>query len=85
MDHSFSLTIVTPEATVFDGKAVSLIAPCALGYLGVLAHHAPMVAKVVKGKITVKKGPRDEEIIQSKGGGFLEVMENNVTILLDTA
>jgi F-type H+-transporting ATPase subunit epsilon len=84
MENFFTLKIITPEKTVFDGKAVSLVAPCAFGYLGVLAHHAPLVANVVKGKITVRKETGESLTFTSGGKGFLEVLKDNVTLFLQS-
>ena len=82
MDASFHLTIMTPETTLFDGRVISLIAPCALGYLGVLAHHAPLIASVVRGNIVIRKDSQEEKLIHAEGEGFLEVLENNVMVIL---
>jgi F-type H+-transporting ATPase subunit epsilon len=83
MAKQFHLNISTPDKVIYDGEVASLIAPCALGYWGVLADHAPLVASVVQGKITVKEAGERELIFHSQGKGFLEVLKNNVTMILD--
>jgi F-type H+-transporting ATPase subunit epsilon len=85
MSKLFDITIISPEKTMYEGKAFSLIAPCEYGYLGVLADHAPLIANVTSGKITVKKELDTPQIFDFKGKGFLEVLNNNVTILLTQA
>ena len=55
MAKLFDLTIITPDEIVYEGKALSLVAPCALGYLGVLGDHAPLIANMKAGKITLKE------------------------------
>ena len=83
MTKSFSVKIITPTAVIYEGEAVSLVAPSETGYFGILADHTPFVANLVAGRITVKEPsgglPR---AFDSKGSGFLEVLENNVTVLL---
>jgi len=79
---SFKLTIITPEKTFFEGTVVSMVAPCELGYLGVLANHAPLAANTLAGKIRIKKDSGEWVTFYSKGKGFLEVFKNNVTLLL---
>ena len=80
---SFNLNILTSEKTVYEGKAVSLIVPAALGYLGVLVDHAPLAANLAKGKIVIKKESGESLILSLKENGFIEVLKNNVTILVN--
>ncbi len=81
---TFHLSIVTPEETVFDETVTSIIVPGAKGYLGVLAHHAPLISPLVPGKLTIQLQNGDE-IIMAISGGFLEVAGNRATILADAA
>ena len=83
MAKSFNLAIVTPEKTVYEGKVSSLVAPSKLGYLGVLAGHAPLIAALGPGRIILKESPAGERVFKCAGGGMLEVLKNNVTILID--
>ena len=85
MEKKFQINILTPSQTVYSGKAVSLIVPAYKGYLGVLANHAPLIAQLVPGKITLKAGSETGSVIISKGKGLLEVSDNNISILLDNA
>ena len=68
---------------MLEGQAVSLTVPGAAGYLGVLAHHAPLVCATVPGKISLRDSAGKSVEINSKGKGFLEVLNNNVTLLLE--
>jgi F-type H+-transporting ATPase subunit epsilon len=79
----FDLGIVTTEKTVYEGRIRSLTAPSKLGYLGVLADHAPLIATLGPGKITVREDSDIQKIFNSKSGGLLEIMKNKVTILLN--
>lgn len=80
----FNLTILQPDRIIYDGQAMSLIAPCETGYLGVLADHAALAANVIPGEITVKQSPEQEAVIfTSRGKGFLEVLNNNVNLILN--
>ncbi len=84
MEKLFQVSIVTPEKAVYDGKVSSLIAPGELGYLGVLANHAPLITNLVPGKISLRDSSEKLTTIDSKGKGFLEVLNNKVTLLLDS-
>ena len=84
MTKLFDLTIVTPDEVAYEGKASSLVAPCALGYLGVLGNHAPLIANMISGKITLKEASGKSIIFDSISNGFLQVLKNNVTIILNS-
>jgi F0F1-type ATP synthase epsilon subunit len=78
----FQVGVYSRDKIIYEGKAVSLIVPSKLGYLGVLADHAPIVAKLVRGKITIRSLEGDTAVIDLSEEGFLEVFQNQATILL---
>ncbi len=80
---TFKLTIVTAEREVFSEDVDALIAPGIEGQLGILPNHAPLMTQLQPGEMTVRSG-NDENVLVVTGG-FLEVLNNNVTILADTA
>lgn len=79
----FRVTVLTPERTVFDGEAVHLLAPGSQGYLGVLAHHAPLITSLKEGKLGVRT-PDGVEHAYQVTGGFLEVSDNVARVLADS-
>jgi F-type H+-transporting ATPase subunit epsilon len=79
---TFHLSIVTPAETVFDETVTSIIVPGAKGYLGVMAHHAPLISPLIPGKLTIIL-PNNEEVVMAVSGGFVEVAANKATILAD--
>ncbi len=85
MANLFNITILTREGTVYRGRTASLVAPGEIGYLGVLANHAPLMTSLVPGKITLKDDSGKITTFKSTGKGFLEVLKNETLILLDTA
>lgn len=82
MAKFFDLSIVSPEKTIYEGRVSSLTAPSVLGYLGVLADHAPLIAVLDDGRITFKEDSNEQKTFLSSPGGILEVVKNKVTILL---
>ena len=83
-EKTFKLEIVTPERIVLSEDVVSLTVPGAEGSLGILANHAPLVAELMIGEIVIRD--EDGHITRlATGGGFMEVKENVVRILADTA
>ena len=82
--RSFQLTIVTPAGKRFDGEAESVVAPGEEGVFGVLAYHAPMIAGLRPGVLTVRAGGVSSFFVM--GQGVLEVSAgNSVVVLADAA
>lgn len=84
MTKAFSINIATPEKLIYSGEAVSVIVPAESGYLGILADHAPLVANIASGELRVKTKEGKLHNIDIKNKGFLEVLHNQVTILLNS-
>ena len=82
MDKTFDLGIYSTEKTIFEGKVTSLIAPSVSGYLGILADHTPLAAKLSLGKIILRLSSGKIVELDSDVGGFLEVCQNQASILL---
>ena len=82
MAKAFQVGIYSSDKTIYEGEIVSLVAPSVSGYLGVLADHAPMVVKLSTGKITLRTPGGNINVIDSSVDGFLEVLQNQVTLLL---
>lgn len=85
MEKLFHLDVLIPEKNKFSGEVSSLIVPAQFGYLGVLANHAPLMAKLVPGKITTRDASGKTSTMQIYSNGFLQVVENNATLLLEKA
>ncbi len=83
MEKSFVLEIFTPRRRVFNGPVTSLIVPAELGYLGVWAHHAPLVTTLVPGKIVYRDEGGSTHALRVQGTGFLEVRQNTATVLAE--
>lgn len=79
-----TLEIVTAERVVFtDNNVDMVVAPSAEGEVGILPHHAPLLTMLQIGELRVKKGGDEQSIIIA--GGFMEVLNDKVTILADVA
>ena len=84
-DRVLALEIVAPDQSVYrDEQVISLVVPAAEGYMGILPHHAPLMAELRIGEILVKRADDSLQLIATSGG-FLMVENNQVTILADTA
>jgi F-type H+-transporting ATPase subunit epsilon len=75
--------IVTAERIVYSDNVDIVIAPGIEGQLGILPSHAPLLTMLQPGELVVRK--EGEETAMFVSGGFLEVMQNRVTVLADVA
>lgn len=84
MATTFTLSILTPEGSVFEDSVEAVVAPAAEGYLGVLAGHAPMLVALQEGILEVTLESGDKLLFES-GEGTLEVTTGGCFILVDNA
>lgn len=84
MANLFHVNIVTPAKAAYEGEISSLVVPAYKGYLGVLAHHAPIIAKLKPGRITLRSATGETTTFSLNFGGFLEFSDNKATLLLDS-
>jgi F-type H+-transporting ATPase subunit epsilon len=80
----FSVSVVTPEGSAYEGDAEMLIVPGAAGEIGVLARHAPLVALLKAGSTRVHLGDGDVREFAT-GPGFFQVLEDRAIALVDDA
>lgn len=75
--------IVTAERVVYSDDVDIVIAPGIQGQMGILPSHAPLMTMLQPGELVVRKD--GEETAMFVSGGFLEVMQDRVTVLADVA
>ena len=75
--------VVTAERELYSGEADMVIAPGTEGVLGILPRHAALLSTLKSGQLRIKLGGAEEPLFVS--GGFIEVSNNQVTVLADTA
>ena len=80
---TFQFDLVSPEKLAFSGEVDQVDVPGIEGDFGVLAGHAPVVAAIRPGILTVTAGGTQQKIIVL--GGLAEVSEKGLTVLADVA
>jgi F-type H+-transporting ATPase subunit epsilon len=75
--------LVSPEKLLFSGEVEQVDVPGIEGDFGVLEGHAPMVATLRPGILTVFVGGKAEQIVVL--GGFAEVSAKGLTVVADLA
>ncbi len=76
--------IVSAEEEIFSGRVTMVSATGAIGELGIMPGHAPLLTGIRPGPIRLKMDNGEEEVFFASGG-FLEVQPGVVTVLADTA
>jgi F-type H+-transporting ATPase subunit epsilon len=85
-EHTFSVSLVTPEGPAFEGEIEMLVVPGADGEIGVLARHAPLVALLKAGSTRVYKDRATEDVVEfATGPGFFKVEQDRALALVDDA
>jgi len=83
-DKAFNLEIVTPKKIVFSGSVTSFSAPGVVGGFQVLKNHAPLLSNIAIGEVKLVD-ESGQESRYATSGGFVEVHENKVMLLAETA
>ena len=83
MPATFHFDLVSPEKLAFSGDVDQVDIPGVEGDFGVLAGHAPVVAAIRPGILTVITGATKQKIIVL--GGVAEVSEKGLTVLAEVA
>jgi F-type H+-transporting ATPase subunit epsilon len=80
---ALTLDIVTPERRVLSVSADEVRAPGVQGGFGIRQNHEPFMTALEPGRLTYLEGGREHHY--AVGGGFLQVADNRVIVLADTA
>lgn len=75
--------VISPEASLFDGDASSIVAPAFDGDVGILTGHAPMMTLLGKGELRIEGGSAARSF--QIEGGFLQVLSNEVRVVTEKA
>jgi F-type H+-transporting ATPase subunit epsilon len=81
---TFYTQLLTPEGPLFEGKVESVQAPGINGSFQMLYNHAPIVSALGIGKIAILTD-KNEEIVYAVSGGFVEMSNNQCTLLAEKA
>ena len=75
------VTVISPEAAVYNGEADSVVAPAYDGEVGFLPRHAPFMTLLGKGILQVRRG--SETLRFAVQGGFLQTVNNTVRVVAE--
>ena len=75
-----TVSVISPEAVLFEGTTESVVAPAFDGEVGILSGHAPMMTLLGKGTLRLGAGERF-----AVEGGFLQVVDDKVRVVTEHA
>ena len=80
---SFNVSVVTQVKKILEQEAGDLRLRTSEGDIGILPNHAPFVAELSMGKMEIESPNKDRRDIYFLSGGFLEISDNQATIIAD--
>jgi F-type H+-transporting ATPase subunit epsilon len=82
---TLTVRVISPDKTVWDAEAEEVVLPSTTGQLGILSGHAPLLTALDTGVMRVRASKNQDWQAIALLGGFAEVEENEVTILVNSA
>jgi len=77
-----TVSVISPEAILYQGTTDSVVAPAFDGEVGILTGHAPMMTLLGKGVLRLGDGAGRRFNVD---GGFLQVVDNTVRVVTEKA
>ena len=84
MSKTFHAQLLTPNGSLFDGEIIGMKVPGSAGNFEMLYNHAPIVSTLTIGKVEIQKAD-DTTLSYAVSGGFVEMNDNQVTLLAEDA
>ena len=81
---AFPVEVLTPEGQVFSDEVEMVSTRTTTGSIGILAHHAPLMAILEPTELRLYKSESDV-IRFAQGEGYLQVVENSALVLVEEA
>jgi F-type H+-transporting ATPase subunit epsilon len=81
---TLAVEVVSPEAVLFRGRANAVVVPAYDGLLGILPHHAPMLALLGRG-VLILRGSEGNDRSFTVNGGFVQVRADTVRVVAEEA
>ena len=76
------VSVISPEAVLFEGETDSVVAPAYDGEVGILTGHAPLMALLGEGQLRLGGGAGQRFNVS---GGFMQVLNNDVRVVTEKA
>ncbi|MHC9532926.1 F0F1 ATP synthase subunit epsilon [Dellaglioa sp. BT-FLS60] len=83
-DSVLTVSIVTPDGSVYDNKAKMVIVKTPSGEMGILPNHIPVIASLEIDAVRIKVSDSQEDKV-AVSGGFIEFSKNVATVVANAA
>ena len=83
-EHKLSVQVLTPEGEVFEGEVDQVSTRTAVGEIGILANHVPILAALEPTELRLHKSDSDVERY-AQAHGWLQVFANHALLLVEEA
>ena len=83
--HIMNLEILTPEKKLYSGEVYGVQMPGISGSFEVLDRHAPLISALKPGRLKILKDKQNHLANFDIQAGFVEVLNNKVTVLVEGA
>ena len=77
-----TVSVISPEAVLFEGTTDTVVAPAFDGEVGILTGHAPMLTLLGEGELKLGAGATQRFKVS---GGFLQVVDDTVRVVTEHA
>lgn len=81
--NNFTLKLIAPDGVKYEETATEVTLPTDFGQITILPNHMPLISLLKPGEILIKNGAKETYLATE--GGIVEVAENVVKVLADTA
>jgi F-type H+-transporting ATPase subunit epsilon len=75
------VSVISPEAVLFEGETDSVVAPAFDGEVGILTGHAPLMALLGNGQLRLGSAGKHFTV----SGGFMQVLNDQVRVVTEKA
>lgn len=82
---TLTIRVISPDKTVWDATAEEVVLPSTTGQVGILSGHAPLLSALDTGVMRVRPNRNQDWVAIALMGGFAEVENDEVTILVNGA
>src|SRR5919202_602944 len=82
--NKFPVEVLTPEGEMFNDEVEMISTRTAVGSIGILANHSPLMAILDPTELRLYKS--DNDVVSfAQGEGYLQVVENTALVLVKEA
>jgi len=88
--NTFPVEVLTPEGKVYEGEVEMVSTRTAVGSIGVLANHAPLMAMLEPAELRLyesgsENAPAGDAVTFAQGEGYLQVVDNSALLIVEDA